>query len=270
MRRRQAAQERRSEISEIVSAKGFIRIDELAEHFGVTPMTIHRDLDELDARGVVSKVRSGAKATPIEEVERNVGLRRHHMLPQKRAMADAALAWLEELDADHLTRVVALDDSTSALALVDGLAARDELTIVSNFLPVIEQVAATGHATMFGLGGTFSPGFQSFQGSSTHEAIRSIQIDVFFLSATAVGQGAVFHPEEGPLQVKRSLIDQAARSVLLVDHTKFSRRALHRQAGLSEMDAVVVDDGIDPADLRRLREHVETVIVAEVTEEQES
>ncbi|SEE79166.1 DeoR/GlpR family DNA-binding transcription regulator [Ruania alba] len=264
MRRRQAAQERRSEISEIVSAKGFIRIDELAEHFGVTAMTIHRDLDELDARGVVSKVRSGAKATPIEEVERNVALRRHHMLPQKRAMAAAALAWLDALDAP---RVVALDDSTSALTLVDELAARDGLTIVSNFLPVIEQVAASEHATMFGLGGTFSPAFQSFQGSSTHEAIRSIQIDVFFLSATAVGQGAIFHPEEGPLQVKRTLIDQAARSVLLVDHTKFSRRALHRQAGLAEMDAVVVDDSIDPDDLRRLRDHVETVIVAETEQE---
>lgn len=265
MGRQQEARARREEISEIVAAKGFIRIDDLADHFRVTPMTIHRDLDELDARGVVSKVRSGAKATPIEEVERNVSLRRHHMLPQKQAMASAALEWLDSFTDQ---RVVALDDSTSALTLLDELSARDGLTVVSNFLPVIEKVATAEHATLFGLGGTFSPEFQSFQGPSTHEAIRSIQVDAFFMSATSVGQGAVFHPDEGPLLVKRALIDQSARSVLLVDHTKFTRRALHRQAGLGEFDAVIVDSGIAAEDLQALRDHVETVIVAAVEEEE--
>lgn len=264
MRRREAVAVRRAGIAEMVNTRGFIRIDEFAERFQVTPMTIHRDLDELNARGVLSKVRSGARATPIEEIERNVDLRKHHMLPEKRAMAAAALEWLSSLDEP---KVVALDDSTSALTLLDDLAEREEFTVVSNFLPAIDRVAA-GSARLVALGGSFSPEFQSFQGPSTHDAIRSILIDVFFLSAPSVRRGSVFHPAEAPLLVKRTLIDHAQHSVLLVDHTKFARRALHRQACLSEFDAVVVDDGIADEHLRELRDQVPTVIVAEVQEEE--
>ncbi len=265
MGRSKAAETRRSEIAEVVAAAGFARIDELAERFNVTPMTIHRDLDELDARGVITKVRSGARATPIEEIERNVQLRRNHMLPEKRAIAAAALDWLA---GQGETKVVALDDSTTALALVDDLAARSDLTIVSNFLAVIERVAAAQAASLFALGGTLSTEFQSFLGSSTREAIASIQIDVFFMSSTSIGRNAVFHPNEGALLVKQALIDQAQQSVLLMDHTKFARRALHRLAALHEFDVVIVDDGIDPEDEEWLRSAVSQVIVAPVTEEE--
>src|SRR5699024_7189865 len=144
---------------------------------------------------------------------------------------------------------------TSALALVDDLAERDAVTIVSNFLPVIDRVSR-GAARLFALGGSYAPEYQSFQGPSTHETIRSILIDVFFLSATSVSYGSVFHPEESPLLVKRTLINHADRSVLLVDHTKFTRRALHRQAALSEFDVVIVDDGVSKDQLQELRDQV--------------
>lgn len=264
--RKMAATSRRSEIADVIAAAGFMRIDDLAERFQVTPMTIHRDLDELDARGAVTKVRSGARAMPIEEIERNVTLRRHHMLPQKQAIAGAAIAWL---DAQATSTVVALDDSTTALATASGLAERRDLTVVTNFQPAIEIIAAAQAASLFTPGGTYAPEFQSFVGSSTHESISSIQIDVLFMSVASVGPTAVFNPSEAPLLVKRAFLKQAQQSVLLVDHTKFARRALHRQASLEEFVAVIVDDGIDPDDEQRLRDNVETVIVVPVTTEEE-
>lgn len=265
--RKDAAASRRSEIADAVAAEGFVRIDDLAERFQVTPMTIHRDLDELDARGAVTKVRSGARAMPIEEIERNVALRRHHMLPQKRAIAAAAMAWF---DAQATNTVVALDDSTTALATARALAERRDLTVVTNFLPAIEVITAAQGASLFTPGGTYAPEFQSFVGSSTHESISSIQIDVLFMSVASVGRSAVFNPSEAPLLVKRALLNQARQSVLLVDHTKFARRALHKQASLDEFVAVIVDDGIDSDDEQRLRDSVETVIVVPVATEEES
>lgn len=53
---------RRSEIVAFVKSRGGARIDELADRFGVSTMTIHRDLDQLDAQGMLRKVRSGAEA----------------------------------------------------------------------------------------------------------------------------------------------------------------------------------------------------------------
>jgi DeoR/GlpR family transcriptional regulator of sugar metabolism len=52
---------------------------------------------------------------------------------------------------------------------------------------------------------------------------------------------------------RRALIASAARSVALVDHTKFDRRALHRLVGLGELDRVVVDDATPEPIIRRER-----------------
>ncbi|MFV0426722.1 MAG: DeoR/GlpR family DNA-binding transcription regulator [Beutenbergiaceae bacterium] len=265
MARSAVGDQRRKAIAEVVAAEGFSKISDLAEQFAVTPMTIHRDLDRLHAQGVLSKVRSGARATPIEAIERNVDLRVNLMQPQKRAIARAAIQWLGTL-AD--IRVVSVDDSTTALTLAERLAYDESLTIVSNFLPVFEQVAHAGKAGLFAVGGTYSAEYKSLLGISTRETIRSIQIDVHFMSATSVGRGAAYHPSEGPLLVKRELMEQAELSVLLVDHTKFERRALHRQADLPEFAAVITDDGIDPEYESMLRDYVENVIVAPTNPEE--
>ncbi|MFV0427255.1 MAG: DeoR/GlpR family DNA-binding transcription regulator [Beutenbergiaceae bacterium] len=265
MARGAVGDQRRKAIAEVVAEQGFSKIADLAEQFAVTPMTIHRDLDRLHAQGVLSKVRSGARATPIEAIERNVDLRSNLMLLQKRAIAQAAEVWLNsQLD----VRVVSVDDSTTALSLVELLVEDENLTIVSNFLPVFDRVAQAGKAGLFAVGGTYSAQYQSLLGISTRETIRSIQIDVHFMSATSVGRGAAYHPTEGPLLVKRELMEQAELSVLLVDHTKFDRRALHRQADLSEFTLVITDDGIDPESEAMLRDHVENVIVVSTNPEE--
>lgn len=262
MARRSEIDQRREEISRLVSEHGFARVSELASRFDVTPMTIHRDLDALDARGSLTKVRSGARATPFEEQERNVAFREHHMIAQKAAIASAAIDWLDEQED---VRVVALDDSTTALALVPALMERAGLTIVSNSHLVIDRVSAVAGTRLIAIGGSYAHEFMSFNGSAAIEAIRSLQIDVSFISATAVGKQATFHPEEVPVITKRALMNQSERTALLIDHTKFERRALHRQAALSEFELAVVDDGIQPEHLERLQQHIGTILVAPAT-----
>lgn len=250
---------RRAEISELVTEKGFVRIDDLAEHFQVTPMTIHRDLDDLNTRGVLSKVRSGATATSIEEIERNVNFRTHHMTEQKESIAATAAGWLA--DQGNLS-VVAVDDSTTALAMVDHVASDPEYTLVTNFLGAIDRVNHLDNAKLIVIGGTYSPEYRSFNGPAAGEAIRSVQIDVFFFSASSVRGGSIYTPGEASLMTKRAFMDQSVKSVLLLDHTKFERRALHRQARFDEVDLVVVDDGIAPDHLQKLRDEIPHVLVA--------
>lgn len=250
---------RRSEIAELVLERGFVRIDELAEHFKVTPMTIHRDLDDLNDRGVLSKVRSGAKATPLEEIERNVAFREHHMIDEKRAIARAALEWL---DSTGGASVIGIDDSTTGLAVVDSLEPGSDLTVVTNFHRAMERIVAIDGARLIAVGGVYEPEYQSFNGAMAIEAVASIRMDVAFVSAASAWQDSVYQPNQGPLLTKRAMLRQAERSVLMLDHTKFTRRALHRQAAISEFDVVVVDSGIAARHLAQLQDSAEQVIIA--------
>ncbi|MGY1692071.1 DeoR/GlpR family DNA-binding transcription regulator [Geodermatophilus sp. SYSU D01105] len=252
---------RRSQIAELVTAQGWVRIDDLAEQFGVSTMTIHRDLDHLDSQGVVRKVRSGAEAPPSEAFERKVSLRRTLNVGEKRVVAQAGFTWATER---VQMQAVALDDSTTALHVLPLLLERLPLTVVSNFLPAINQLAAEPRVRLHAIGGDYEPDFSAFTGSQAIGALEAVHYDVLFMSVPAVTRGNCFHPSSAAADLKRAFMGSAELRVLLVDHTKTARRAVHRICALADFDAVVVDSGLEESEVEQLRASGANVVVAPV------
>ncbi|KGI70401.1 DeoR/GlpR family DNA-binding transcription regulator [Mycolicibacterium rufum] len=252
---------RRAEIAEFVKTKGAVRIDELADQFGVSTMTIHRDLDHLHAKGMLRKVRSGAEAPPSEAFERNIDLRRALNLAEKRAVASAGFAWA----ADRVDMAaVALDDSTTALHVVPLLLSRLPLTVITNFLPAINDLSADPRVRLNAIGGDFVPEYSSFLGPQATRALHDMHYDVLFMSVPAVSRGMCFHPSSAAAELKRAFLDSAELRVLLIDHTKVARRAIHRICDLEAFDAVVVDAGIVDEERQRLADGGANLVVAEI------
>jgi DeoR/GlpR family transcriptional regulator of sugar metabolism len=238
-------------MAEQVLADGSATAAELAERFGVSLMTVHRDLDELERQGVVRKFRGGVTAQPSGVFESNVRYRLKTMRAQKAAVAEQAVKLVEP------GMAVLLDDSTSALetARLLGLGAVTPLTVVTNFLEAINLLAGRRGIHLMALGGDYDPLHSSFLGVSCVEAVRQLRVDVCFASTSAVHGGHAYHQEQHIVSVKRAMLDSAARNVLLVDHTKLGRVALHRVVPLSRFDLLLVDDGAPPEALRDLDEH---------------
>ena len=250
---------RRSEIVAFVKSRGGARIDELADRFGVSTMTIHRDLDQLDAQGMLRKVRSGAEAPPSEAFERSVEMRRALNVSEKDAIARAGYDWARQrVD----MQAVAVDDSTTALHVLPALRAHLPLTVVTNFLPAINELATDPEVRLNAVGGDYVPDFSSFVGPQSVRTLRDMHYDVLFMSVPAVSRGMCFHPSSAAADLKRAFIESAELSILLIDHTKFTRRAVHRICDLEEFDAVIVDDGVTPDEVLRLENGGANVIVA--------
>jgi DeoR/GlpR family transcriptional regulator of sugar metabolism len=83
------------------------------------------------------------------------------------------------------------------------------------------------------------------------------------MSTTAVSDGACYQQSQETILVKRALMDAAAKRVLLLDHTKFRRQALHQLAPLTAFDVVIVDADVAPDELEALRELGVRTLVAE-------
>ncbi|MDL4914496.1 MAG: DeoR/GlpR family DNA-binding transcription regulator [Enterobacterales bacterium endosymbiont of Blomia tropicalis] len=254
---RQARQlARRQLIAEAVMAEGAIRIEDITERFGISLMTAHRDIDEMVERGLLHKSRGVVSATPTSLVESSDIYRATRQLEEKQAIAEIAASYLETGQA------IFLDDSTTVLQMARLLPAKAPLTVITNSLTLMSELKNVRDITLLGLGGQFHNWCNAFMGRMTRNEIASLRADMFFVSMSAIIDDTVFHQSAETVETKRAMFDAAQKRILMMDNTKFERRALHSFAHLNEFDAVIVNQGTAVPVLHRLQDLGVNVVVA--------
>jgi DeoR/GlpR family transcriptional regulator of sugar metabolism len=243
--------ERQETITRLLVGQDHVTVRDLAERFNVSAMTIHRDLDALESIGVLRKVRGGATAQPTALYESSLTFRLGQMPEAKRRLAELAAGRIKP------GASVALDDSTTALALLPFLAEIGQLTVVTYFASVVEEVARLAPDTieLVVVGGTYSHKYHAFVGVLAEQQLMELSVDHSFISVSSVDvERGTFHQEPDQAAIKRTLVHIARDSSLLVDSTKFRSSALHRVVALSEFNAIYVDDTTSEDIVRRLRQ----------------
>lgn len=247
---------RQAEIAAYIVERGSVSAHDLVEAFGVSVMTVHRDLDALARHGVVRRFHGGASAQPASVFEGNAAYRTGAALREKQALARHVRGMVEP------GMSVMLDDSTTALELARSFQELAPLTVATNFVPAITLLAGMRDIRLLALGGIHSAAHDSFGGLPCAEAVEALQTDLLFCSVSAVSATHAFHQEQDAVLVTQAMLRAARTTVLLVDHGKFQRTAPHQVAPLAGFDLVVVDE-LAPADLvAALRGHGATVEVA--------
>lgn len=254
--RQSRQQARQRAICDAVMAEGAIRIEQVAERFGISVMTAHRDLDELEGRGLLRKTRGVASAMSTALVESSDVYRAGRQFAEKAAIANAALEFIEPGQA------IMVDDSTTSLRLAERLGSKSPLTVITNCLTVIDAVRGVRGITLLGLGGDYYNWCSAFMGRLTTGAIRELRADLFVMSTSAISDDIAFHQTQETVDVKRAMFESSNKRILLADHTKFDHRALHAMLPLADFDAIIVDYSIDRAHVSRLRNAGCTVVVA--------
>lgn len=235
-------------IAEHVLNNGSATIADLAGLCGVSEMTIYRDIDQLERQGIVRRFRGGVTAQPSGVFESNVAYRLRSMLPEKEAIARQARDLVEP------GMSVILDDATTTLAFARLLGGVSPLTVATNYLEAMKLLSACPGLHLIALGGDYDPTHDSFTGIACIDAIEALQVDVAFVSVSAVSGGYAHHQEQHIVAVKRAMLRSARQRVLLVDHSKLGRDALHRLVPLAQFDLVITDDRAPAASLRALDE----------------
>jgi len=232
------AAERREQFAEYILKSGYARIDDLVERFGISRMTVHRHLDSLERQGMLRKLHGAVTALPSALYESSFRYRATIGLPEKQALARAALEFVDPGQA------VILDDSTTALAVAGLLPEVRPLTVITNSVAAIERLSWVDDIELICLGGEFNRTYNSYLGLLCEQTIAELRVNTVFLSASAVQGATAFHQDEEVVRVKRAMMAIARTRVLLVDHNKFGAFALHNLSDLSTFDAVLTTDGL--------------------------
>ncbi|SDT48933.1 DNA-binding transcriptional regulator of sugar metabolism, DeoR/GlpR family [Jiangella sp. DSM 45060] len=255
-RRTLAREARQQAIVSHVVAHGVATVSELTELTGASVMTVHRDLDELARRGVVRKFHGGVSAQPSTVFESSSEYRLRVQVKEKEALASAALGMIEP------GMSIMLDTSTTNLFVARRLGdlRLGPLTVVTNYLPIMQVLKTTPDIHLIGVGGDYNATHDAFLGLSAIEAIGALTTDIVFLSTSAMTMSTTYHQEPEIVTVKRAMMAAGRRRILLMDPTKLNRTALHRLAPTSEFNAVVVNSAVGERALAELRDH--TIVVA--------
>jgi DeoR/GlpR family transcriptional regulator of sugar metabolism len=226
--------ERREQILRAVRS-GTTQVSELAVAFGVSDMTVRRDLSDLEREGKLTRVHGGAVGVTQERPFAEIAVERFE---QKDAIGALAASTIED------GQTVILDVGTTTLQVARHLRGRSVSVITSN-LAIYEELLPEDSIELVLLGGVVRRNYRSLVGMLAEDALRELRADVAFLGASGVeGDLGVVDTTMVEVPIKRAMMAAAARSVLLVDSAKFEMRGVVRVCQATALDALVTDSGI--------------------------
>ena len=249
------SERRQSIVSEIIR-RHTVTITDLARQFGVSEMTIRRDLHELEKTGLIESVHGGAKSASLSPFELSYAQRELMEMEAKRAIGHAAASLVDAGD------VLALDGSTTTLQVARNLVDRGGLTVYTNGIKVATELAQRPGLRIILTGGELYHSV-SLVGLFARSIFEKIRVDKLFLSVTGITEDlGLSGPSDVDADVKAAMIAAADQVVLVADHTKFGRRSYVRVAPLSAVHVVVTDQQCPPDFLRLLQEMSIRTLVA--------
>ena len=232
---------RRDRIEQRVRSAREINFAALAAEFDVSEMTIRRDVEALEALGVVRRVVGGAIAVQGKDSEPAFATR----------MADAAQekAHIAEVVADLIGRneTLILDSGSTALAVANSLKGRElGLTVVTPSVLVALALVDEPDVTVVLTGGELRAGELSMIGPSAEDTLANYNCDTYVMGVAGIdGERGISDYHQAESRVKRAASARADRVIVAADKSKLGRVTFVSIAKLSQIQVIVSDGPVD-------------------------
>ncbi len=254
--------ERQQRVLQMLRERKAMELEELARELGVSASTIRRDLDALERKGVVERTHGGAvlkdepdapTIAPLTNGTTNgtsngaanganqpkvvLHERMQEHVDAKQAIGRYAAAQIQP----HMT--VILDGGSTVIYAAQLITARP-LQIVTNSLAIANLFAEDEQVELQVIGGSLYPRTGVMVGSFATGCLADLYADLTLFSLAGIYDDAAFNINLAMAQVEQLMTRQAAKSMLLMDASKFGRKSLVRVCSLNEVDQIVTDEAI--------------------------
>jgi DeoR/GlpR family transcriptional regulator of sugar metabolism len=248
--------DRRHRILERVSEQQSIHIGELAQEFGVSEMTIRRDVARLERDGFLRRTYGGATAHVTRSLELAFNARALQHAGSKRLIGMAAA----ELVRDASTMFVGIRTTTEQFA--HFLPARQDLTVITGSIP-IASLLGTRSPRVVVLGGSVRRDELSCIGPVAAATVRRYHADVAVLGAAGLSvRHGVSELNDEEAEIQRLMAQHSDTLVVIADSTKLGCTAPVRVIDAERIDTLVTDEGAPPEEVEQFRAAGVHVVIA--------
>lgn len=240
------ADERQLEIARFVEERGRARVAELADYFGVSAVTIRKDLDALAVIDRVIRTHGGAIAPRVGRQDLAHDVRDQMQRQEKAAIGVAAAALVGDGES------ILIDASTTGLYVARELMRRgvgQSLTIVTNSIRMAQELAGRPDIVVLLMGGRVRGRSLSLVGHLGDAVLSRVNVQKAFLGAAGftLEEGLTETTEE-EAQIKRAMVAAVRERYAIVDHSKWGRVASATFCRAADLTGVVTDT-MAPADM---------------------
>jgi DeoR/GlpR family transcriptional regulator of sugar metabolism len=260
--------ERRRRILDHVRQQGYASFRDLAEVVGISESTVRRDLRALATEGLLTTTRGGAgRGGPVAPSPEPHPGRASVVAADDGddpvAAARAAIAALAAALVEPGTAVL-LGPGRSTHRMAGLLTSVDQLTVVTNSVPVTTALLSAEQVDLIMVGGTLRRSINAFVGPLTEASLQGLRGAQVFVSGEGVSvERGLTTPNVFAAATDMALVAAAQRVVVLADHTKIGRDTMCQTVPTDRIDVLVTDAAADPQVLGALSAAGVDVLVAD-------
>lgn len=235
-----------------------VTVKDLSARFGISEMTIRRDLKELSEQYNITRTHGGA-VIHSQNVVRTFSFDEQNISRQddKQKIAQKAASLVS------FGQRIYIDAGSTTRAMVRFFHNEMHNVIVTNHLSVAEEALQFDNLSVVMLGGEIIPMKKCTSGATLEEQLKSYRLDIAFLGAAAIGTDGRLYDEFTPDALfKKYLFTVAERVILLADSSKLNTYELSSFGSLQDIDTLVTDSNISQEGLDLLKKYNVNVVIA--------
>lgn len=245
---------RREQILGYLNAQERRSVGELSQALGVSEVTVRKDLEQLEAQGMLTRVRGGAVVSGRGRLERFFAAREQEHLDEKRRIAQAAAALIIS------GQQIFLDASTTALQVAHLIKDREDLIVVTNGIYTALELNFCSGITTIVMGGTMRHRSSSLVGSFNYNSLQRLRVDIGFFGARGVtARDGLMESDIEEAELKQQMVSASAVVVGIADSSKFGVTAFSAFALPQEISRIITDGNAPPAIVNDLRSQGVTI-----------
>jgi DeoR family fructose operon transcriptional repressor len=241
------APERRDRIRNLVREGGVARVEDLRKNLNVSVATIRRDLEILEEEGKVKRVHGGAVSMESRLEESVFDDKTNQASKQKKRIAEDALQLVGHEES------VFLDGGSTTLFLARLLKQRTDITVVTNSVRAMEELADSGPRVIF-TGGEFRRISQTMVGPLSSAILVQIRVDKAFMGTMGFClKNGITTTDPNEAYIKRVVAENAGQVILMADSSKAEKVSFARVSDWDQVDILISDSDIPKDFTKTLR-----------------
>lgn len=229
---------REEEILAIVSEKKKIEVNELSTLLGVSKVTIRKDLDKLESRGLLHRQHGYALLNNTDDINyrlaQNYDLKRKIALEASKIVSDGEVVMIES-------------GSTCALLAEELAFNRNDITIITNSCFIASYIRKADSVKVILLGGEYQKESQVNVGPLVKKVVDEFHVDKLFVGIDGFDHRRGFTGSDiTRCDTTRMLASAANQTIVLTDSSKFTQNGVVSEFSFNEISRVFTDKKIDP------------------------